>query len=62
MRNSWGLTHKLGQRIGDIVEVEWLDTHSTDRLTHFEIEDLDEPEPTVAYGVVIRNGSDYPTW
>lgn len=56
------MTHKLGQRIGDIVEVEWLDTHSTDRLTHFEIEDLDEPEPTVAYGVVIRNGSDYLTW
>jgi hypothetical protein len=33
---------------GDIVEVEWLDTHSTDRLTHCENEELDEPGPTMA--------------
>jgi len=46
---------------GDIVEVEWLDTHSTDRLTLLEIEDLDEPGPTIAYGIVLRNGSKYLT-
>ena len=46
---------------GEIVEVEWLDTHSTDRLTHFEVEDLEEPGPTVAYGIVLRNGSKYLT-
>jgi hypothetical protein len=46
---------------GDIVEIEWLDTHSTDRLTHLEIEDLEEPGPTVAYGIVLRNGSKYLT-
>jgi hypothetical protein len=46
---------------GDIVEIEWLDTHSTDRLTHSEIEELDEPGPTIAYGIVLRNGADYLT-
>jgi hypothetical protein len=46
---------------GDIVEIEWLDTHSTDRLTHVEIEDLEEPGPTVAYGIVLKNGSRYLT-
>jgi len=46
---------------GDIVEIEWLDTHSTDRLTQSEIEDLGEPGPTVAYGIVLRNGSEYLT-
>jgi hypothetical protein len=46
---------------GDIVEVEWLDTHSTDRLTQIEIEELEEPGPTIAYGIVLRNGSDYLT-
>ena len=46
---------------GDIVEIEWFDTHSTDRLTHLEIEDLKEPGPTVAYGVVLRTGVWYLT-
>ena len=48
-------------RKGDIVEIEWLDTHSTDRLTQLEIEELDEPWPTVAYGIVLRNGPRYLT-
>jgi len=46
---------------GDIVEIEWFDTHSTDRLAHFEIEDLEEPSPTVAYGIVVGNGVRYLT-
>jgi len=46
---------------GDIVEIEWFDTHSTDRLTHSEIEELEEPGPTVAYGVVLRSGVRYVT-
>jgi hypothetical protein len=46
---------------GDIVEIEWLDTHSTDRLTHPEIEDLEEPGPTVTYGIVLRSGRKYLT-
>jgi len=34
-----------GKRLsrGDIVEIEWLDKHPTDRLTHLEIEDLVSP-------------------
>lgn len=46
---------------GDIVEVEWLDTHSLDRVMADEIKDLDDPDKTVAYGVVIKNGSRYLT-
>jgi len=46
---------------GDIVEIEWFDTHSTDRLTQLEVEDLEEPGPTVAYGVVLRSGIRYLT-
>ena len=50
---------KLGR--GDIAEIEWLDTHSTDRLTRPEIESLDEPGSTLAYGVVLSNGNNYLT-
>ena len=46
---------------GDIVEIEWYDTHSTERLTHDEIEDLEDPSPTLAYGLVLRNGPRYIT-
>ena len=46
---------------GDIVEIEWFDTHSTDRLTQQEIEDLEQPGATVAYGVVLRNSVWYLT-
>ena len=46
---------------GDIVEVEWYDTHSTERLTHDDIEDLEDPAPTLAYGLVLRNGPLYVT-
>ena len=46
---------------GDILEIEWFDTHSTDRLTQLEVEDLEEPGPTVAYGVVLRSGVRYLT-
>ena len=46
---------------GDIVEIEWLDTHSTDHLTRDELEELEDPWPTLAYGVVLRNGPGYIT-
>ena len=50
-----------GPVVGDVVEIEWLDTHSTDRLTREEIDELEDPWPTLAYGVVLRNGPDYVT-
>ncbi len=46
---------------GDIVEIEWFDTHSTDRLTHEELDDLEDPSPTVAYGLVLKNSPHYIT-
>jgi hypothetical protein len=46
---------------GDIVEIEWLDTHSTDRLSMDELQEMDDPGPTIAYGVVIKNSQDYVT-
>jgi len=46
---------------GDIVEVEWFDTHGLERLSIDEIAELEDPEATVAYGIVLRNGSRYLT-
>ena len=46
---------------GDIVEVEWFDTHGLERLSMDEIAELEDPEATVAYGIVFRNGSRYLT-
>jgi hypothetical protein len=46
---------------GDIVEVEWFDTHGLERLSMDEIAELENPEATVAYGIVLRNGSRYLT-
>jgi hypothetical protein len=48
-------------RRGDIVEVEWSDTHSVERILPGEIEEIDGPGPTVAYGVVLRNGRQHLT-
>jgi len=52
---------KYDPKKGDIIEIEWYDTHSTERLTHDEIEDLEDPSPTIAYGIVLRNGPRYIT-
>jgi len=46
---------------GDVVEIEWFDCHSSDRLSLGEVDELDDPAPTVAYGLVLRNGGDYLT-
>lgn len=46
---------------GEIVEVEWDDTHAAERLTHEDIEELEDPAPTVAYGVVLTDGPRYLT-
>jgi hypothetical protein len=46
---------------GTIVEIEWFDCHSSDRLSLGEVDELDDPAPTVAYGLVLRNGEDYLT-
>jgi len=46
---------------GDIVEVEWLDTHGLERMSMDDIAELEDPESTVAYGIVLRNGSRYLT-
>jgi hypothetical protein len=61
--NTRHMTHKEARRLvrGDIVEVEWYDTHSTERLTHEDIDDLEEPAPTLAYGLVLKNGPAYIT-
>jgi len=54
-----GKSRKL--KPGDIVEIEWYDTHGLERLSMDEIAELDDPEATVAYGIVLRNGSRYLT-
>ena len=54
-----GKSRKL--KPGDIVEVEWLDTHGLERLSMDEIAELEDPDATVAYGIVLRNGSRYLT-
>jgi len=52
-----------GRRLkrGDIVEVEWFDCHSSDRLSLEEINDLADPGVTIAFGIVLRNGVTYLT-
>jgi hypothetical protein len=56
-----GALRGLKLKRGDVVEIEWLDTHSSDKLSLDEIEELDDPGLTVAYGIVLRNGRDYLT-
>jgi len=46
---------------GDIVEVEWFDCHSSDRLSLEEINNLADPGVTIAFGIVLRNGVTYLT-
>jgi len=46
---------------GDIVEVEWFDTHGLERLSIEEVAELEDPGATVAYGIVLRNGRKYLT-
>ena len=55
------LTNTKNLVIGEIVEIEWLDTHSTERLTPEEIEGLEDPSPTLAYGLVLKNSQKYVT-
>jgi hypothetical protein len=46
---------------GDIVEVEWSDTHSLDRMTSGEVEEMGDPGSTLSYGVVLRDTRRYLT-
>ena len=57
------MAHNGAKRLtrGEIVEVEWDDTHAAERLTHEDIEELEDPAPTVAYGVVLTDGPRYLT-
>lgn len=48
-------------KLGDIVEVEWYDTHGIEKLTIEEIINLDDPCTTIAFGIVLRNGTRYLT-
>jgi hypothetical protein len=46
---------------GDIVEIEWRDTHSTDRVSLDEVAELDDPCTTMTYGIVLKNTREYIT-
>ena len=46
-------------KISDVVAISWYDTMGMERLTHEEIEDLDEPGLTRCWGVVVKKGQRY---
>ena len=55
-RRAKSPTTSIQMSRGDIVGVTWYDTHSSERLTRDEAEQLEDPGFTLAYGVVLRNG------
>jgi hypothetical protein len=42
-------------RPGDIVQIEWLDTYQQTSLTPEQIADLDDENPTIVWGCVLRH-------
>jgi len=46
-------------KIGDVVEIEWYDVHAYERIEFDEIDELDEPESTKCWGVVVRKTDNY---
>ncbi len=46
-------------KVGDVVEIRWCDVHAYERIEMSEIDELDEPEPTVCWGAIVRRGDNY---
>ena len=46
-------------KVGDVVEIRWRDVHAYERIEIDEIDELDEPEPTVCWGAIVRKGDNY---
>jgi len=48
-------------KYGDIVQIDWNDTHGREGMGFDDIATLDDPEPTVCFGVVLRSTKNYIT-
>ena len=46
-------------QVGDVVEIRWRDVHAYERIEIGEIDELDEPEPTICWGAIVRKGDNY---
>lgn len=46
-------------KVGDVVEIRWRDVHAYERIKMGEIDELDEPEPTICWGAIVRKGDNY---
>ncbi len=46
-------------QVGDIIDVQWSDVHSFERIRMDEIADMAEPEATRCWGAVVRKGAKY---
>jgi hypothetical protein len=46
-------------QVGDVVEIQWRDVHAYERIEMREIDELDEPEPTICWGSIVRKGDNY---
>ena len=46
-------------KVGDVVEIRWRDVHAYERIEMGEIDELDEPEPTVCWGAIVRKSDNY---
>lgn len=46
-------------KVGDVVEIQWRDVHAYERMEMCEIDEIDEPEPTICWGAIVRKGDNY---
>ena len=46
-------------KVGDVVEIRWRDVHAYERMEMCEIDELDEPEPTICWGAIVRKSNNY---
>lgn len=46
-------------KVGDVVEIQWRDVHAYERMEMCEIGELDEPEPTICWGAIVRKSDNY---
>lgn len=46
-------------KIGDIVEIRWRDVHAYERMEMSEIDEFDEPQPTICWGAIVRKSDNY---
>lgn len=54
-----GVFDREKAKIGDVVEIQWRDVHAYERMEMCEIDDLDEPEPTICWGAIVRKSDNY---